>query len=112
MISFFSFGYKGLLGSPFAGRAGLAVLPAPLLAGIVGLLQPHSAFTYTLLAIAAGVALFLLFFQSWTLALYSVLSADEEQPPAPRRGTHDHGPEGDHPTMNASTTCSTKEGAA
>jgi hypothetical protein len=86
MISFFSLGCKGLLGSPVAVRAGLAVLSAPLLAGIVGLLQPHSAFPYILVAIAAGVALFLLFFQSWTLALHSVLSADEEQPPAPRDG--------------------------
>ena len=53
------------------------LLPAPLLAGMVGLLQPHSAFPFILLAIAAGVALFLLFFQSRTLVLRSVLSADE-----------------------------------
>jgi modulator of FtsH protease len=88
------------------------LLPAPLLAGIVGLLQPHSAFPYILLAIAAGMALFLLFFQSWTLVLHSVLSADEAQRPAPRQGTHDHSLDGDHPTMNASTTSSAEAGSA
>jgi hypothetical protein len=83
------------------------LLPVPLLAGIVGLLQPHSAFPFILLAIAAGVALFLLFFQSWTLVLHSVLRADEAQRPAPRQGTHARGSEGDHPPMNASTEAST-----
>jgi hypothetical protein len=62
---------------------------------MVGLLQPHSAFPYLLLAITAAVAFLLLFFQSWTLVLHSVLSADEEQRPAPRQGTHDHGSDGD-----------------
>jgi modulator of FtsH protease len=88
------------------------LLPAPLLAGIVGLLQPHSAFPYILLAIAAGVALFLLFFQSWTLVLHSVPNADAEQRAAPQQGTQGHGPEGDHPTMNASATSSTEAGSA
>jgi hypothetical protein len=86
--------------------------PAPLLAGIVGLLQRHSASPYKLLAITAGEALLLLFFQSWTLALYSLLSADEQQRTAPRQRTHDHGSDGDHPTMNASTTSSTEAGSA
>src|SRR5262249_52279623 len=88
------------------------LLPAPLLAGMVGLLQPHSVFPYILLAITAGVALFLLFFQSWTLVLHSVLSADEARSPAQRQGTQDHGSDGDHPTMNASTTSSMEAGSA
>jgi hypothetical protein len=88
------------------------LLPAPLLAGIVGLLQPHSAFPYILLAIAAGVALFLLFFQSWTLVLHSVLSADEASRPAPRQGAHGHGSDVDHPAMNASTNAGTEAGSA
>jgi hypothetical protein len=83
------------------------LIPAPLLAGLVGLLRPQSAFPFLLLAIAAGVGLFLLFFQSWTLVLHSVLDADEAQRPAPQpgnpAGNPAHGSEGDHPTMNAST---------
>jgi hypothetical protein len=59
------------------------LLPAPLLAGVVGMLQPHSAFPYILLAIAAGVALFVLFYQSWTLVLHSVLNAGEASRSAP-----------------------------
>jgi hypothetical protein len=102
---------QGSAGFIVCGTGGLAVLPAPLLAGIVGLLQPHSAFPYILLAMTAGVALLLLFFQSWTLVLHSVLSAEEEQRP-PRQGTPDHGADGDHPTMNASTTPSTEAGSA
>ena len=78
------------------------LMPAPLLAGIVGLLQPHSTFPFLLLAIAAGVGLFLLFFQSWTLVLHSVLSADETPRSATRRGSSSHGSEGDPPSMNAS----------
>ena len=48
------------------------LVPAPLLAGIVGLLQPHSEFPFLLIAIMAGVGLFLLFAQSWTLMLHSL----------------------------------------
>jgi hypothetical protein len=88
------------------------LLPAPLLAGMVGLLQPQSALPFILLAIAAGVALFLLFFQSWTLVLHSVLSAAEAQRPAPRQGTHDHSRDGADPPMNASTTSSAEAGSA
>jgi modulator of FtsH protease len=87
------------------------LLPAPLLAGLVGLLQPYSTFPYILLAIAAGVALFVLFFQSWTLVLHSVLSADEAPRPGPQQRTHDHGSYSDHPT-NASTNASTEAGSA
>ena len=94
---------QGSAGFIVCGTGGLAVLPAPLLAGIVGLLQPHSAFTYTLLAIAAGVALFLLFFQSWTLVLHSALSADETPLPVPRQEAAPHGADGDHPAVNAGT---------
>lgn len=79
------------------------LIPAPLLAGIVGLLQPHSVFPFILLAITASVGLFLLFFQSWTLVLHSVLGADEAQRPAPWRGNPAHGSDGDHPTTSAST---------
>jgi modulator of FtsH protease len=88
------------------------LLPAPLLAGMVGLLQPHSTFPFILVAIAAGVALFLLFFQSWSLVLHSVISADEEQSPPPRQGTHGQHSDGDHPTINVSTTSSTEAGSA
>lgn len=80
------------------------IMPAPLLAGIVGLLQPHSAFPFLLLAITAGVGLFVLFFQSWTLVLHSVLSADDAPRPAPEREARSHGAAGDHhPTTSAST---------
>jgi hypothetical protein len=93
------------------------LLPTPLLAGLVGLHQPHSSVPFILLAIAAGVALFLLFFQSWTLVLHSVLSADEASRPAPRPGTHAHGSDeygsdGEHPTMNATTHASAEAGSA
>lgn len=73
------------------------LIPAPLLAGIVGLLQPYSAFPFLLLAITAGVGLFLLFFQSWTLVLHSALSVEEAHRPAPRRGTQAHRAEDDRP---------------
>ncbi len=43
------------------------LVPAPVAAGIVGLLQPDSVFPFLLLAIAAGVGLFVLFSQSWSL---------------------------------------------
>ena len=81
------------------------LMPAPLLAGMVGLLQPHSALPFLLLAITAGVGLFVLFFQSWTFVLHSVLSAaDDAQRPAPGRRARAHGSEGDHLTTSASTT--------
>ncbi|WIG58027.1 MAG: hypothetical protein OJF49_000772 [Ktedonobacterales bacterium] len=79
------------------------LIPAPLLAGIVGLLRPQSAFPFLLLAITAGVGLFLLFFQSWTLVLHSALSADEAQPPAPPGETQAHDSEDDPPPRNART---------
>jgi len=78
---------------------------------MVGLLQPHSAFHYLLLAMTAGVALFLFSFQFWTLAPHTVLSADGEQLLTPRQGTHDHGSDG-LPTMNASATSSAAAGSA
>jgi hypothetical protein len=56
------------------------LVPAPLLAGIVGLLQPHSEFPFLLIAIMAGVGLFLLFAQSWTLVLHSIISTNAAQP--------------------------------
>lgn len=58
------------------------LMPAPALAGVVGLAQPHTAFPFILLALTAGVGLFLLFFQSWTLVLHSVLSEDDARRPA------------------------------
>jgi hypothetical protein len=78
------------------------LMPAPLLAGIVGLLQPHSTFPFLLLAITAGVGLFLLFFQSWTLVVHSVLSPEDAPRPAPGRVARAHGSDGDHPTIHAS----------
>jgi modulator of FtsH protease len=63
------------------------VIPVPLLAGIVGLLQPRSAWPFLLLAISSAVGLFILFFQSWTLVLHSALSADETPTPTPQRTT-------------------------
>ncbi|HZI77155.1 MAG TPA: hypothetical protein VFD73_24595 [Gemmatimonadales bacterium] len=77
------------------------LMPAPLLAGIVGLLQPHSAFPFLLLAITAGVGLFLLFFQSWTLVVHSVLSTEDASRPAPGWVARAHGSDDDHPTMHA-----------
>lgn len=80
------------------------LMPAPLLAGIVGLLRPHSAFPFALLAITAGVGLFLLFFQSWTLVMHSVLSADDARHPAPRLETPSRELAEDHPIASAVTT--------
>jgi hypothetical protein len=60
------------------------LIPIPFLAGIVGLLQPHSEAPFLLLAITASVALFVLFFQSWTLVLHSVLGADAADRDEPR----------------------------
>lgn len=50
---------------------------APVATGIVGLLQPHSEFPFLLVAIAAGVGIFVLFSQSWTLPLHSITKADD-----------------------------------
>ncbi|MGZ3663534.1 MAG: hypothetical protein ACXVDA_03485 [Ktedonobacterales bacterium] len=60
-------------------RAVLAdiLVPAPVAAGIVGLLQPHSEFPFVLLAIAGGVGIILLFSQSWSLVLNSITNADD-----------------------------------
>lgn len=54
------------------------LMPLPLAAGIVSLLLPRSEAPFLLLACAAGVGLFLLFFQSWSLVVHSVLSAGAE----------------------------------
>jgi hypothetical protein len=67
---------------------------APLLAGIVGLLQPHSEFPFLLLAIAAGVGLFFLFSQSWTLVLHSTLNADDLPSQEPRSRDNPQGTAG------------------
>lgn len=85
------------------------LVPVPLVAGIVSLLQPRSDTPYLLLAIVAGVGLFLLFFQSWTLVLHSVLSAGakeaeqaaEARHSTSRLGTPAHGSGDDSPTANA-----------
>jgi hypothetical protein len=78
------------------------LMPAPLLAGIVGLLQPHSDLPFLVLAITASVGLFLLFFQAWTLVLHSVLSADAPQRPAPRQETSADGSAANRPAQGAS----------
>lgn len=77
------------------------LVPVPLLAGIVGLLQPRSGFPFLLLAITAGLALFLLFFQSWTLVLHSVLSPEDAQRPASRSGHHPRSSDGVDPKTSA-----------
>lgn len=66
---------------------------APLLAGIVGLLQPYSEFPFLLLAIAAGAGLLLLFSQSWMLVMHSV-AADDSRRQQPRSSDDPHGSEG------------------
>jgi hypothetical protein len=69
-------------------KAGLSVARAvigdillltPIAAGFVGLLQPHSGVPFLLLAIAAGVGLFVLFSQSWTLVLHGVINKADIQ---------------------------------
>jgi len=65
----------------------------PVVAGIVGLLWPDSAFPFLLLAIAASVGLFVLFFQSCTLVLHSVSGADEAHRQVPRSATRPQGAE-------------------
>ena len=61
------------------------LVPVPLVAGIIGLLQPHSDIPFLLLAITAGVGLFMLFFQSWTLVLHSALSEGATETEEARR---------------------------
>jgi hypothetical protein len=62
-------------------RAVLAdlLVPAPVIAGLVGLLQPQSEFPFLLLAVAAGAGLFVLFSQSWTLVLRSVTNVPDSR---------------------------------
>jgi hypothetical protein len=76
-------------------RAVLAdlLMLAPLLAGIVGLLQPHSGFPFLLLAIAAGVGLFFLFSQSWALVLHSIINDDDAPRQEPQSSNHPRGSE-------------------
>jgi hypothetical protein len=62
------------------------LLLTPIAAGIVGLLQPHSAIPYLLLAIAAGVGLFVDFSQAWTLVLHGVSRTADLQPQGSPRG--------------------------
>ena len=50
---------------------------APIPAGIAGLLQPDSEVPFALLAIAAGVGILVLFAQSWTLVLHSVINVSD-----------------------------------
>ncbi len=58
--------------------------PAAVIAGFIGLLQPASEIPFTLLAVASCLGLFLLFSQSWTLVLHSVISPDESRHSASR----------------------------
>ncbi|MDE3230595.1 MAG: hypothetical protein KGO05_12015 [Chloroflexota bacterium] len=57
------------------------VIPAPLVAGAIGLWRPQSAIPFLVLAVASGIALFMLFFQSWSLVLHSVLSEEDTHLP-------------------------------
>jgi hypothetical protein len=68
---------------------------APLLAGIVGLLQPYSEFPFVLLAIAAGGGLLLLFSQSWMLVMHSIINADNSPWQQPRSSTDPHSSQGE-----------------
>ena len=76
-------------------RAVLAdlLVPAPIIAGLVGLLQPESGFPFLLLAVAAGAGLFVLFSQSWTLVLHSVTNVHDARHQESRSGNHSHGSE-------------------
>lgn len=51
--------------------------PAPVASGLVGLTQPASELPFMLLAVSAGIGLFLLFAQSWTLALHSIIKPQQ-----------------------------------
>ncbi len=62
------------------------LVPTPVAAGIMGLLQPDSEFPFMLLAIAAGVGLFVLFSQSWSLVLHSIGNVDDSQRQTSRSG--------------------------
>ena len=62
------------------------LVPTPVAAGIVGLLQPDSEFPFMLLAIAAGVGLFVLFSQSWSLVLHSIGNVGDSQRHTSRSG--------------------------
>ena len=62
------------------------LIPTPVAAGIVGLLRPDSEFPFMLLAIAAGVGLFVLFSQSWSLVLHSIGNVDDSQHQTSRSG--------------------------
>jgi hypothetical protein len=62
------------------------LVPTPVAAGIVGLLRPDSEFPFMLLAIAAGVGLFVLFSQSWSLVLHSIGNGGDSQRQTSRSG--------------------------
>lgn len=53
------------------------LMPVPIIAGCAGILLPRSEIPFVLLAVAASMGLFLLFSQSWTLVLHSIIKADE-----------------------------------
>ncbi len=57
---------------------GDAVLLAPIVAGVTGLLLPTSPLPFMVVAVAASVALFVLFSQSWTLMLHGILDSDSQ----------------------------------
>lgn len=65
---------------------GDAVLLAPVLAGVTGLLLPASPLPFVVVAVATSVALFVLFSQSWTLVLHSILDSDGPQRSKAHRG--------------------------
>lgn len=80
--------------SPVRVALGDSLVLAPLLAGIVSLLQPYSEFPFLLLAIASGVGLLLLFSQSWMLVMHSVINADNSPRQQPRTRNDPHGSKG------------------
>jgi hypothetical protein len=58
---------------------GDAVLLAPVVAGVTGLLLPASPLPFMVVAVGTSVALFVLFSQSWTLVLHTILDSDGPQ---------------------------------
>lgn len=56
---------------------GDAALLAPVVAGVTGLLLPTSPLPFMVVAVAASVALFVLFSQSWTLMIHGILDPDD-----------------------------------
>lgn len=86
------------------------LVPTPIVAGFIGFLEPASELPFVLLAISACLGLFLLFSQSWTLVLHSVISPHELHHPEPRSERNPVGREG--AVTQLMTTVGSGSGAA